>query len=495
MNNEVTISLSAFVIHQFPMNNHTTSLSVHLEQLILDKNNPRFAELYSGSASEEDLIEYLLYTEAAEEIAKAITSAGEFYPDEPLWVLKVYDKYLVKDGNRRCAAAKALLTPTKYQLSLTKFRLDSLPILIFDDEAYLDRRINEKHGSSLFREWERIAKSLQIYSLYTSVGSIDVVKELDSQPGPFLKLASFYYKAVSIGGENLKKLLRRGRGKTGGKTIVFERLFKYSEQCGYDFKSKPSYEINIFDEDLFSRYILATVKFLEDHPDTTHKTVDAQGGGFLKNLKEYGFNTEPDEVDGWKEKTEENKSKSERKNEEGNKTDTGKCPPTKTNPPKKWNVKQRPALKRKQLPPTLLGLIKECYDIDENIFPNAKIALSRMAFECTLKYVVENTAYNSKNLSTFHHFEKAYFLKTGGSRQYTNFGTLKAKFTELIRSTGVKKAFEDFDLDRPHQIIHNHNVSALRHDAKTLSDNLMVLLEFMLQEESVLLSSLDSTKF
>lgn len=60
---------------------------VTLDELKLDINNPRFAELYSGSENEDELIEYLLYSESAEEVAKGIVRAGEYYPDRPLWVL------------------------------------------------------------------------------------------------------------------------------------------------------------------------------------------------------------------------------------------------------------------------------------------------------------------------------------------------------------------------------------------------------------------------
>ena len=76
----------------------------------------------------------------------------------------------------------------------------------------------------------------------------------------------------------------------------------------------------------------------------------------------------------------------------------------------------------------------------------------------------------------------------------TNFDTLKIKFTELIKDVSIKKAFEDFDIQNPHQIIHNYRVAAVPANAKGLCDNLIDLLEFMLQEEASLLSSLDSSK-
>lgn len=54
------------------MQKRSNLIFVNLEDLELDINNPRFGELYNGSKKEEDLIEYLLFEEAAEEIAKSI---------------------------------------------------------------------------------------------------------------------------------------------------------------------------------------------------------------------------------------------------------------------------------------------------------------------------------------------------------------------------------------------------------------------------------------
>ena len=79
-----------------------------INKLILDPDNDRFAELYNGSKKEEDLIEYLLYTESAEEIAQNIFDRKGFYPDEALWVMPSGENFIVKDGNRRCAAANVV---------------------------------------------------------------------------------------------------------------------------------------------------------------------------------------------------------------------------------------------------------------------------------------------------------------------------------------------------------------------------------------------------
>jgi len=449
----------------------------NLNELILDKNNPRFAELYDGSDKEEDLIEYLLYTEAGEDIAKSILQVNEYYPDRPLWVLEDDDKFLVKDGNRRCAAAKALQFPKKYGLNLQKFNLTKLPVLIYQNKEDLNKRITQEHATSLFRKWDRIAKALKVYKLFTSGSSIDSMIEIDSSPSDLIKLASFYYEAVKIKSDALKKLLRRGRGNTGGKTIIFERLFKYKNLCGYKFRNKPSYKIDIFDKNRFRDYISAAVDYLKEYPKTTHKTIDDEKKKFLERLKEFGFDV----------------NKKDKKTKIIDQKTKNVVSPLEKK--KRKTIKNRPAYERKGIPAPLDKLIKECYDLDYNNFANAKTALTRLSLECTLKYIIENTEYKrGTQFSNSQFFRKAFFNNNGVKKNFTDFTILKNKFTSLIQDTGKKKAFEDFNLDNPNQIIHNYNVGATPINAKALCDNLIVLLEFMLQDKADLLSLLDLEK-
>ena len=483
----------------------STLLDINIADLKLDINNPRFAELYSGSDNEDELIEYLLYNESAEEVAKGITIAGEFYPDRPLWVIKENGNYLIKDGNRRCAAVKALNYPSKYGMSLPKHNFQKLPVLLYEDIKDLNQRILQEHTNSLFREWDRIAKALEVYKMYSNGSSLDNMKEIDSQPSQLIKLASFYYSAVKVCGDDLKKLLRRGRGKSGGKTIIFERLFSYSKFCGYTFRNKPSYKIDIKNKTLFDSYVKALVSYLQNNPDTKTQDVDNQQVRFLNNLKDYGFDIESNNkksnitITTSQHQIESSQSKSQDKGCQP-RNNTTPIPSTAntnlptTNPAKK-SIKTKPIYTRKKVPATLDKLIKECYSIDANYFPNAKTALTRVTFECTLKYVVENTKYNSKTiLCNSNYFRNVFYDKNNTKKTYTDFGKLKNLFTEIIVSTGIKKAFENFDIERTHQIIHNYLVGATYSDATGLCDNLIPLLEFLLQEEDELINSIDKSK-
>ncbi len=497
-----------------------TQKEIELNKLILDKENPRFAELYNGSDKESDIVEYLLYTESAEEVAEAISEAQEFYEDRPLWVFKLDDgNFLVKDGNRRCAAVKALQTPNKYDLGLSRFEIKKLPVLEYNKLADLDKRIRLEHNSNLFKKWGRIAKAIEIYRLFSSGNSIESLSDIDSNPRDFIKTATFYHKAVAIKGEDFKKLVREGRGKTGGKTIVFERLFKVRNKCGYNFGRKTS-EIIIKDKDLFESFVNAIVTYLIQNPDTSSRTIDDIGAdAFLDLLKPFGFppnktatigstagsgqtnsstNTQSD-VSSTSSNASSSASNSGNTGTGNTSGNSGSSNTGNTNNSSsgsgRYSVKSKPTLKRKQIPSPLKKLIDECYYLDENNFANAKTALTRVTLECTLKFVVENTNKpNGNPIKTANHFDLAFKDRRSNPLPYTNFDTLKSKFSDLIKDTGIRKAFEDFDIQNPHQIIHNYRVAAVPANAKALCDNLIDLIEFMLQDEADLLNSLDLTK-
>lgn len=499
--------------------------NIELDKLVLDDNNPRFAELYVGDGSQDDLIQYLLDNEAANEVVKAIVKADEFYSDRPLWVLKKEDNFTVKDGNRRCAAVKALQLPGKFGLDAQKMDFKAIPAIVYENEEELDSRILLEHTNNTFRSWERIAKALELYRLFKSGIELKSLIELDSQPSQLIKLASFYKAAVIHGKDDLKKLLTRGRGKTGGRTIIFERLFKYSEKCGYKFKSSPSFEISITDSIKFKSYIIALIKHLEN--DTNYEiktdTVDKEKDSFMERLKPYGFDyfyvpTPKDDntFDNGKKNPSNGNSSLENSSEPTNGKELRGNVPTDDNTHKAGNigiptpidtngdnsqlsakqpagrgsVKKKPLMKRKQLPPGLKSLVDEYFNLDGNAHPNSKVAMTRVTFECVLKYVIEHTKYNGRtNMNKIGHFNQVYT-----NSKFTDFTLMKNKFAELILNQGNQNMFKSFDIDKMHQIIHNYKVTALPSDANSMSYNLLEIIEFLLQDDVDLINSLDINK-
>lgn len=487
---------------------------IPLSDLILDKDNPRFAELYSGSEQENDIIEYLLFDESADEIAKAIIEAGEFYEDRPLWVYATDGKYIVKDGNRRCSAIKALQIPKKFGLDLPKFEVQELPVLQYKNLSDLETRIRVEHNSNLFKKWGRIAKAIEIYRLFSTGSSIESLTKFDSKPKEFIKLASFYHEANKVKGEDFKKLVREGRGRTGGKTIIFERLFKKRGNCGYAFKNNSS-EITIKDKNLFNSYIKALVEYLIDNPNTKTQDIDRREDKFLLELKQYNFPPQiaqpsaPQNAGNYNTSSQNaNPNNQNQAPTAPNSSGIAPAPQASANTPPpttknngtgrnspRHSIKKVPELKRKKIPSGLKRRIDECYKLDENNFANSKYAAARVAFECTLKYVVAETfKQNGKPLKISSYFNKAFRNSNGGTLPYTRFDELSSLFVGLIIDNSMKKTFQNFKLDDINQAIHNYQVTPYQADAKSLCDNLIPLLEFMLQEESDLLNSLDITK-
>ena len=156
---------------------------------------------------------------------------------------------------------------------------------------------------------------------------------------------------------------------------------------------------------------------------------------------------------------------------------------------KRGSVKKKPTITRKKVPSGIIARIDEYFMMDSTTMPNAKIAMARVTYECVLKYVVEHAKSGKIAFRNSGHFGSAY------SRQpYTNFEEMNRKFIDLITDPGKKQAFNNFGFDKMHTIIHNYNTTGKTTDADQIKDNLIVLLEFMLQDESDLLNSLNLTK-
>lgn len=457
--------------------------------------------------------------------------SNEFYEDKALWVIKDVDgKYIVRDGNRRCAAVKALQMPGRYKLSENKTIISKLPVYEYQDANDLNLRIGQEHAASLFRKWERIPKALQILELSNSE-QYDIMNSLDSRPGDFIKLGSFYVEAVKYGGDELRKQLRSGKGKTGGKTIIFERLFRDLKLCGYRFRKGPVFKIEITDNNKFESYIKALVKYIEANPEIKASDLDGEANkNFIKKLKDFGFdayaktnlgtigssnpssvlNVSGSAIDTTATITDSgsagNSATSDSRESSGISSfsetisssvgasavavgpSTGSGSATSTT---RGTVKKYPDPKRKKLPPGLKARINEYFkELDSITAPNAKIAMARVLFECVMKFVIEETKFNGRTLMC----KSGYFGAVYSDTKHTDFRKMKHKFIDLITSTKDRNAMISFDLDHLHQVVHNYKVNGISTVGDQVSANLIELVEFMLQDEADLLTSLDLTK-
>jgi hypothetical protein len=269
--------------------------------------------------------------------------------------------------------------------------------------------------------------------------------------------------------------------------------------------------IDITDCTKFESYIKALVKYIEAFPAIKTSDIDTDKN-FIKKLKNYGFDVDkkasPPPAPAASLGTETPigvpttntgstaitlpSSSTSTSNSNASTIATPVPVPVSSTPSaavRRGTVKKYPVIKRKQLPPGLKARIDEYFDIDSTLMPNSKIAMARITYECVLKYVVEYTKSGTILLKNSGHFGSAY-----SRPPYTNFEEMNKKFIELITNTGLAQAFRSFEFDKMHQIIHNYHVSGKTIDADQIKNNLIILLEFMLQDVSDLLISLDVSK-
>jgi len=240
---------------------------INIELLDLDTHNPRFIDFFDANSTEDDVIEYLLKNEKAKDIVDEINKVQDFYADSHLWVLKRNEKYLVKEGNRRLAAIKALSNPVKYLGGkYSAFEKEELPCLVYDDEQTLDDRIIRKHTQVEIATWSRLAQASYVKRYVTNGGNI---KNLHIQNhNLLLKLYNFFERGKGLGyGDDLRKLLE------DGKAAIIERFLgnnKITEQLGFSFDKNNN--ISVSDEMIFKNTIEIFIKWLSgDTKVTAHK--------------------------------------------------------------------------------------------------------------------------------------------------------------------------------------------------------------------------------
>ena len=109
------------------------SLRTPVTNLLLDANNPRIPG-GGRSLGQRELLSELIHYDDVYRLAQGIAENG-YYPDKSLVVIRGSDKKcVVLEGNRRCAALKALLSPSsapqEFQARFKKLALRILPDLI-----------------------------------------------------------------------------------------------------------------------------------------------------------------------------------------------------------------------------------------------------------------------------------------------------------------------------------------------------------------------------
>ncbi|MBI4732022.1 MAG: hypothetical protein HY781_07850 [Chloroflexi bacterium] len=158
-------------------------VSIPIEQLLLDTENPRLA-WRAGSNTQSDMVKLLWSEMAVDEVAFSIAENG-YFRSEPLFVIiqnpeesnPAKRKYIVVEGNRRLAAVMLLrdekLREKVRALDLPiisderRASLDSLPAILYSDREQLWTTIGFRHINGI-KPWDSFSKAKYIAEVYES---------------------------------------------------------------------------------------------------------------------------------------------------------------------------------------------------------------------------------------------------------------------------------------------------------------------------------------
>ncbi|HCD6481590.1 TPA: ParB N-terminal domain-containing protein, partial [Klebsiella pneumoniae] len=142
-------------------------------KLEFDPENPRFYRLNERAGSDDAVIEEMLDDESVQDLMLSI-GEQDYFPGEPLLVVKKGKKFVVVEGNRRLAAVKLLngdLKPPKKKEKGVQLILDeadykprNLPCLVYKNREDVLRYIGYRHITGV-KEWDALSKAKYLKEL------------------------------------------------------------------------------------------------------------------------------------------------------------------------------------------------------------------------------------------------------------------------------------------------------------------------------------------
>lgn len=152
---------------------------VKLKDILLDVDNPRFASYFErigkdkANATQEDIIEYLQKYESINVLSEKIKDVKGLHPTELIACLKLGDKYVVLEGNRRVCACKELYNeyyenPDEADLVNN---ISQLEVVVYETRELAQPYISDKHIDGV-KKWESIEKSCYYYRMFQEKRSL-----------------------------------------------------------------------------------------------------------------------------------------------------------------------------------------------------------------------------------------------------------------------------------------------------------------------------------
>ena len=208
-------------------------IDVPLEKIDLDQENPRLAHLESP-LTEEQMEEYIFDEEDGRRLYNQIRQDGQLF--EEVWLLKVGDRYIVKEGNRRVVASR------KYLCDVQNGRVKNVDESNFN---YLPAKI--------FRE-DLSAKEIDMF-----LGSVHIVGKKDWSA---TNKGKHIYKLINQYDETPESVAEQ-LGMTVGKVKQAYSAYKLTNQFGKKYGGKYIHMYSYFDEFLGAP---ALIRWTEDDP-------------------------------------------------------------------------------------------------------------------------------------------------------------------------------------------------------------------------------------
>lgn len=483
---------------------------INISLLDLDTQNPRFLMLYNDSHSQDDIINYLLKNENANEIVKSIIEQDDFRSDSFLYVIQNGERYLVKEGNRRLAAVKALQNPEKYlNNKFDKFTINKIPCLVYSDKVVLDKAVASRHTQIDVKRWSRLAQGAYIYNCIKDgmqLADLNYLKDYKS----LYKLFSMYLAADKIGyGEQFKKLVLEWDRAT-----LIERFFSNHSQkyilpyLGYSVDNK-SCKISVFDEELFKLALDNFIAWLDPknvEKITTQMVTDKSIDNYFNekfytnkqhskqlSIEDNNLTHDVEENSNKITSEKEDKIEVESNSQEASIEDGKNISKKQPNPS---TVKKHSKDRKTYLPPAFylsipVGRARDVFwelrklSPVKNKMPNSFAIMTRIFLEMTLDFYGEKhiSEYKNKNINS-KKYELCMKMKDViDDLKSKNILTMQ-EYNTLFRFTNNDKARFD-NIHTLHQYVHNASCVPNDNDLKTTWDNLSKLFTIIWNTEEV----------
>jgi len=187
---------------------------INIDNLILDRENPRLPN-YLNCSSDEEILKYMLLEAVTLELMEAIAE-NDFFEGEQLLVVKEEnsDNYIVVEGNRRLSAVLLLNYPERAKVKSksvkeiqtnAKFIPKELPVLEFKEKKEILRYLGFRHITGI-KSWKLLQKARYLCILkeseFPSISIEESCKGLAKRIGS----KSDYVRRILVGYEIFKSI-------------------------------------------------------------------------------------------------------------------------------------------------------------------------------------------------------------------------------------------------------------------------------------------------